>query len=155
MAAVQQNWTHHSQNLPPQNAIRNWGYRIPNYSSGKRCFDCYANEAEAIEAATRLARKLSERQHVAANMTNSEAAGYAAAVQSLESHSVPLTAATDTLAQCLQTTGPMAKLIEATSFSAARNRVVARGRVGEVVEKLLAFKNGVSASERYLKAEGN
>ena len=53
----------------------NWGYRIPNYSSGKRCFDCYANEAEAIEAATRLARKLSERQHVAANMTNSEAGG--------------------------------------------------------------------------------
>ena len=38
----------------------NWGYRIPNYSSGKRCFDCYANEAEAIEAATRLARKLSD-----------------------------------------------------------------------------------------------
>ena len=114
-----------------------------------------ANEAEAIEAATRLARKLSERQHVAANMTNSEAAGYAAAVQSLEPHSVPLTAAAATLAQCLQTTGTMAKLIEATSFSAARNRVVARGRVGEVAEKLLAFKNGVSASERYLKAEGN
>ena len=54
-----------------------------------------------------------------------------------------------------ETTGTMAKLIEATSFSAARNRVVARGRVGEVAEKLLAFKNGVSASERYLKAEGN
>ena len=88
----------------------NWAYRIPNYSSGKRCFDCYANEAEAIEAATRLARKLSERQHVAANMTNSEAAGYAAAEQSLEPHSVPLTVAADTLAQCLQTTGTLAKL---------------------------------------------
>jgi integrase len=129
----------------------NWGYRIPNYSSGKRRFDCHPDETEAIEAATRLARKLSERQHVAANMTNSEAAGYAAAVQSLEPHSVPLTAAADTLSQCLQTTGTLAKLIEATSFWAARNRVVTRGRVGEVVEKLLAFKNGVSASERYLK----
>ena len=53
-----------------------------------------------------------------------------------------------------ETTGTLAKLIEATSFWAARNRVVTRGRVGEVVEKLLAFKNGVSASERYLKAEG-
>ena len=58
-------------------------YRISNYSSGKCRFDCHTDEAQAIEAATRLARKLSERQHVAANMTNSEAAGYAAAVQSL------------------------------------------------------------------------
>ena len=105
----------------------NWGYRIPNYSSGKRRFDCYTDEAEAIEAATRLARKLSERQHVAANMTNNEAAGYAAAVQSLEPYSVPLPAAADTLAQCLQTTGTLAKLIEATAFWAARNRVVTRG----------------------------
>ena len=80
----------------------NWGYRTPNYSSGKCRFDCYANEAEAIEAATRLARKLSERQHVAADMTNSEAAGYSAAVQSLEPHSLPLTAAADTLPQCLK-----------------------------------------------------
>ena len=75
----------------------NWGYRIPNYSSGKCPFDCYANEAEAIELATRLARKLSERQHVAANMTNSEATGYAAAVESLEPYSVPLLAAAHTL----------------------------------------------------------
>ena len=52
----------------------NWAYRIPNYSSGKRRFDCHTDEAEVIEAATRLARKLSERQHVAANMTNSNAA---------------------------------------------------------------------------------
>jgi len=108
----------------------NWAYRIPNYSSGKRRFDCHPDETEAIEAATRLARKLSERQHVAANITNSEAAGYAAAVQSLEPHSVPLTAAADTLVQCLQTTGTLAKLIEATAFWAARNRVVTRGGRG-------------------------
>ena len=58
-----------------------------NYSSGKRRFECHPDEAEAIEAETRLARKLSERQHVAANMTNGEAAGYAAAVQSLKPYS--------------------------------------------------------------------
>ena len=80
----------------------NWGYRIPNYSSGKRRFDCYANEAEAIEAETPLARKLSERQHVPADMTNSEAAGYSAAVQSLEPYSVPLMAEVGTLHQCLK-----------------------------------------------------
>ena len=50
-----------------------------------------------------------------------------------------------------QTTGILAKLIEATAFWAARNRVVTRARVGEVVGKLLAFKSGLNASERYLK----
>ena len=63
----------------------NWAYRIPNYSSGKRRFDCHPDEAGAIEAATRLARKLSERPHVAANMTNSEADGFAAASERYES----------------------------------------------------------------------
>ena len=69
----------------------NWGYRIPNYSSGKRHFDCYTNDIEAIDAATLLAKKLSERQFLAANMTNSEAAVCVAAMQILETYSVSLT----------------------------------------------------------------
>jgi len=49
-------------------------------------------------------------------MASSEAAGYVAPVQSLEPYSVPLPVSADTLAQCLKTTGTLAKLIEATSF---------------------------------------
>ena len=124
-------------------------------------------KTEAIEAATRLARKLSERQHVAANMMNSEASGYAAAVQSLEPHSVPLTAPAYTLVQCLQTTGTLAKLIEATAFWAARNRVVTRGvnangydgetpldstRLKETA--ILLRKHGGESRFEELKAEG-
>ena len=65
----------------------NWGFMIANYSSGKRRWDSYPNEAKAIEAAALLARRMSSQQVVAASMTNSEAAAYAAAVDTLEPYS--------------------------------------------------------------------
>ena len=52
---------------------------VANYSGEKRRFDCYPTEAEARDAAQRLVRQLSERQVVAASMTNEQAAEYAAA----------------------------------------------------------------------------
>ena len=61
---------------------------VANYSSGKRKYDSYPTEAKAIEAANLLARRLSTKQVVAANMTNSEAASYAAAVETLKPHDV-------------------------------------------------------------------
>ena len=65
-----------------------WGYMVANYSSGKRKFDSYSTEAKAIDAANLLARRLSTKQVVAANMTNNEAASYAAAVETLKPHGV-------------------------------------------------------------------
>ena len=56
---------------------------VANYADGKRRFDSYATEADALDAANRLARQLSERDVVAAAMTNEQAADYAAAVQKL------------------------------------------------------------------------
>ena len=76
----------------------NWGFMIANYSSGKRRWDSYPNEAKAIEAAALLARRMGSQQVVAASMTNSEAAAYAAAVDTLEPYSVSLPAAAETLA---------------------------------------------------------
>lgn len=128
----------------------NWGYRIPNYSSGKRRFDCFTSEAEATEAALSLARKLGDRQNVATSMTNSEAAQYAAAVQLLEPHGVSLPVAADSLVQCLNATGTLAKLLEAASFWASRNRMVTRAGVGEVTQKLLKVKVGLKSSPRHL-----
>ena len=46
---------------------------VANYAHGKRRFDCYATEADALDAANRLARQLSEREVVAAAMTNEQA----------------------------------------------------------------------------------
>tara|TARA_B100001758_G_C17979953_1_gene387632 strand:+ start:199 stop:429 length:231 start_codon:yes stop_codon:yes gene_type:complete len=68
----------------------NWGFMIPNKSTGKLKLASYSIEAKAIEAAYTLAKKLSSRQVVAANMTNSEAASYAAAVDILKPQGVSL-----------------------------------------------------------------
>ena len=64
------------------------GFMVANYSSGERKLESYSTEAKAIEAANLLARRLSTKQVVAANMTNSEAASYAAAVETLKPHEV-------------------------------------------------------------------
>ena len=65
---------------------------VANYASGRRRFDSYPTEADALEAAGRLARQLSERDVVAAAMTNGQAADYAAAVQTLAPFNLSLPA---------------------------------------------------------------
>ena len=54
-------------------------FQIANYAQGKRRLDSYPDEATALEEAGKLARQLSERNVLAAGMTNAQAADYAAA----------------------------------------------------------------------------
>jgi integrase len=128
-----------------------FGFMVANYSAGKRRFDSYPTEAEALDAAQRLARQLSERQVVAASMTNGQAAEYAAAVLTLKPHGVTLTSAADTLAKCLETVHDLSNLLAAAKFYAARQKSVTRRPVSEVVAELLAVKAARKASTRYLQ----
>ncbi len=75
---------------------------VANYAGSKRRFDSYADEAEVLEAARRLARQLCEREVVAASLTNEQAPDYAAAVQPLAPFNVGLPVAAGTLAECLK-----------------------------------------------------
>jgi len=126
------------------------GYQVANYASGKRRLDSYPTDTEAIEAANRLARQLSERQVVAASLTNEDAAEYASAVQSLKPHKVTLPAAAAILAECLETVRDLPGLLAAVKFYAARNKTVTRKSVAAVVSELLAVKESRKASSRYL-----
>ncbi len=128
-----------------------FGYMVANYASGKRRFDSYPTEATALDAAQRLARQLSERQVVAATLTNGQAADYAAAVQALKPHGVTLLAAADTLAKCLETVSDLSGLHAAVKFYAARHKRVTRKPVSEVVAELLAVTAGRRNSPRYLQ----
>ncbi len=78
---------------------------VANYADGKRRFDCYATEADAIDAANRHARQLNERDVVAAAMTNDLAADYAAAVQTLAPFKLSLPSVASTVAECLNLLG--------------------------------------------------
>ncbi len=128
-----------------------YGFMVANYSAGKRRFDSYPTEAEALDAAQRLARQLSERQVVAASLTNGQAAEYAAAVQTLKPHGVTLTSAADTLAKCLETVRDLSNLLAAAKFYAARHKSLTRKPVSEVVAELLTVKEARKASTRYLQ----
>ena len=128
-----------------------WGFMVANYSSGKRKFDSYSTEAKAIDAANLLARRLSTKQVVAANMTNSEAASYAAAVETLKPHEVSLPVAAETLSECIRVAGSLPTVLEAVKFWAQRNKPVTRATVSEVVEKLLEVKRKAQSSKRNLQ----
>ena len=128
-----------------------FGYMVANYAAGKRRFDSYATEADALAAAQRLVRQLSERQVVAASMTNGQASEYAAAVLTLKPHGVTLTSAADTLAKCLETVHDLSNLLAAVKFYAVRHKGLTRKPVSEVVAELLAVKQARKASARYLQ----
>ncbi|NBV23383.1 MAG: hypothetical protein EBS05_15870 [Proteobacteria bacterium] len=128
-----------------------YGFMVANYSAGKRRFDSYPTETEALDAAQRLARQLSERQVVAASMTNGQASEYAAAVATLKPYGITLTSAADTLAKCLGTVHDLSNLIAAVEFYAARHKTLTRKPVSEVVTELLTVKEGRKQSPRYLQ----
>ena len=126
-------------------------YMVANYAMGKRRFDSYPTETEALEAANRLVRQLSERQVVAASMTNEQAAEYAAAAQSLQPFKVSLITGADTLARCLGVVPDLTSVLAAVKFYAARNKQVTRKPVAAVVDELIAIKTARKSSARYLE----
>lgn len=58
---------------------------VANYSGVKRRFDSYGTEAEALEAANKLARQLSQRDVISASMTREQSIEYANLPQPLGS----------------------------------------------------------------------
>lgn len=126
-------------------------FMVANYSGDKRRFDCYADEALAIESAGKLARQLSEREVLAAAMTNEQASEYAAAMQKLAPFNVALLSAADSVAECLKLVGDLPNLHAAAKFYRQRHKQTTAKRVAEVVTELLAVKEARGASERYLQ----
>src|SRR6185369_11500146 len=124
---------------------------VANYANGKRRFDSYADETLALEAADKLARQLSERDVLAAAMTNEQAAEYAAAVQALAPFNISLPATASTVAECLKLVGDLPNLHAAAKFYAARYKRTERKPVADVVEELLSVKEKRGASARYLQ----
>ena len=130
--------------------LGNFAFMVVNYSTGKRRFDSYASEAAALEAANKLARQMSEREVLAAAMTNEQASEYAAAVQKLAPFNVGLLSAADDLAECLKLVGDLSKLKDAAKFYHSRHKKITDKRVADVVAELIALKKTRGAAERYV-----
>lgn len=129
-------------------------FMVANYANGKRRFDCYATETDALDAldaANIHARQPSERDVVAAAMTNEQAADYAAAVRTLAPFKISLPSVASTVAECLKLVGGLTDLHAAAKFYAPRRKRTLGEPVSAIVAELLAVKESRGASARYLR----
>src|SRR6516165_3752592 len=91
----------------------NWAYMVANYAEdGKRRFDCYHEEATAIDAAETLAKRLDKRDYVAASMTRDQAIEYVNSSTRLKPYGVTVDSATAAIADGLKVLGDLAKIAE-------------------------------------------
>jgi integrase len=112
---------------------------------------------------------MSEREVVAAAMTNEQASEYAASVQKLAPFNAGLLSAADAVANALKIIGGfdsvetvkqaaaqgqpipgLADIIAAATFYRQRNKKVTAKRVADVVTELLALKEARGGAERYV-----
>lgn len=128
-----------------------FGFFVASYASGRRKLISYANETDALDAAHRLARQLSEREVCAASLTNADASDYASATQALAPHGVALPAAASTLAECLKLVADLPNVLAACKHYAESRKTTTRKPVRDVVAELLTVKENRQASRRYLE----
>jgi hypothetical protein len=129
----------------------NFSYMVANYAGGKRRFDSYSTVDEALFAANRVAKQLSERDTVAASMTSGQASEYAVAVQTVKPLEVSLTTFVSTLAEAVKIAGDLPTVLTACKFFVARHKKTVQKSVAEVVAELLSVKQTQGASTRYIQ----
>jgi integrase len=132
----------------------NFAYMVANHAEqgGKRRFDSYSSEADALAAADTLAKRLDKRDYVAASMTQAQAVEYAGAVEALAPYGVSVGAGVGALAECLKSLGDgLPTLHAAVKFYKERHKQVSKKLVAVVVTELLKIKESRGASVRYAK----
>lgn len=129
----------------------NFAFMVANYADGdRRRFDSYASEADAIEAATTLAKRIDSRDYVAASMTKQQAIEYANSEARLKPFNVTVDAATATVAESLKYVGDLATLLAAAKSHRQQQKQIIKKTVPELVAEFLELKKARGASPRYL-----
>jgi integrase len=126
-------------------------FMVASYASGTRKFISYANEADAIEAAGALARRLSETDTKAAQMTEEQAVEYVNAARELQPLGISLTAAVSVIVEAVKLAGDLSGVVAAARFFKAKHKTVTPKRVADALAELLALKKARGKSERYLR----
>lgn len=127
----------------------NPAFMVANYSGVKRRFDSYSTEAEALEAANKLARQFSQRDVLSASMTREQSIEYASVVQSLQPLGLTLSAAVAAIVEAVKHTGDLPTVAAAIRFHKAKHKAITPKSVADVVAELLALKKSRGAAERY------
>lgn len=130
--------------------LGNFCFMVANYADGKRRFDSHATEADALDAAGKLARQLSARDVIGASMTREQSVEYASAIQSLQPLGLTLSAAIAAIIEAVKLTGDLPGVAAAARFYKAKHKTITAKRVADVVTELLALKKSRGAAARYL-----
>ncbi len=123
---------------------------VADYSSGRRQLRSFKTEAEAIQTAEDLARRMSTRQVLAAGLTNRQAVEYVSAVEMLEPYGVPLLLGVETLVEGLKLVGDCQIIRWACEEYVENHRAVTPKPVAEAVKELIEIKQARGASPRYI-----
>lgn len=126
-------------------------FRVANYSTGKRVYDPHPSEVEAMEAATRLARQLSQRDTLSASMTREQSIEYASIVQSLAPLGITPTAAVAAIVQAVKEVGDLATVSAAIHYYKTKHTPIVEKKVADVVADLIAEKKARNKKPRYIE----
>jgi site-specific recombinase XerD len=128
----------------------NFAFMVANYADGKRRFDAYSSEADALTAADKLARLIDKRAYKAASITEEQAIEYATAALALAPFNITVGAGVGALVEWLKSLGDgLPSIHAAVSFYKARHKLVTKQPVAVVVAELLKVKGSRGASVRY------
>jgi len=127
------------------------GFMLAYRQDGKRKFDSYPNEEEAIAQADRKAQQLSTLGVKAAQLTDDQLRAYVATLDTLKPLGLTLGRVVEKVVEAVEIVGSLDNIVGACRFYRDRNRRTTPKPVAEVVAELLTIKESRGASERYLE----
>lgn len=119
----------------------------------KRRFDCYASEADALDAARMLAQRLDDQDYTASNMTRREAMEYASAVARLRPFKLRVDRAAFVMVEALDLAGDVGMVLEACrQFKVQnQNKTIYPLPIVDAVTDFIATRKSRGASILYVK----
>ncbi len=126
-------------------------FEVADYTAGTRRLRSFTDHAEARREAERIARQLSTGDATAAQMLNSDAASYGRALELLRPTGATLEMASATFAKCFEILGSDAMIDAAKFYRRHRADQITRKRVADVAAELVASREALGKSFRYLK----
>ena len=127
------------------------GFMLAYKQDGKRKFDSYPDETQAIDQATQKARQLATLGAKASELTGDDLRAYVATMDTLKPLGLSLGRVIETMVQAVEITGSLENVVGACRFFIERNKRTTPKPVAQVVTELLEVKAARGAAPRYLQ----
>jgi integrase len=127
------------------------GYMLAYKQDGKRKFDSYGDEAEALEKANKKAQQLSTLGVKASELSDDDLRALVAAMDILKPLRLTLGRVVEKVVEAVEIVGSLENVPVACRFFVERNKRTTPKRVADVVTELLAVKETRGAAPRYIQ----